>query len=234
MDATLQEVCIFPASGSVLALLCVSRSGLADAVGESPYNGWASIKVDARCRFPALHAADGKVRNRNRQIHVRFPRLVPLLLMAVAGVAVLAGGWQTGKRKHDPVMTPQVAARIAPVGGVYAGASGEAARAAAVAAAAERDEVEAVAAANVDATANGQSVYAALCSACHTRGVAGAPTLDKAAWEARITQGRETLYRHAIEGYSGGRGFMPPKGGNLGLSDEEVRASVDWMLDNLH
>ncbi|RBE57122.1 cytochrome c5 family protein, partial [Xanthomonas oryzae pv. oryzae] len=44
----------------------------------------------------------------------------------------------------------------------------------------------------------------------------------------------DTLYKHAIEGYAGpDGGIMPPKGGNPGLTEEQVRATVDWMLGNL-
>ncbi|TWG85939.1 hypothetical protein L599_000900000530 [Luteimonas sp. J16] len=64
-------------------------------------------------------------------------------------------------------------------------------------------------------------------------GAGGAPTLAAGQWSARIAQGAETLYRHAIEGYTGSAGVMPPKGGNPALTEEQVRASVDWMLDNL-
>ena len=39
--------------------------------------------------------------------------------------------------------------------------------------------------------------------------------------------------KHATVGYQGENGVMPARGGNLSLSDEQVRASVQWMLDNL-
>ena len=53
---------------------------------------------------------------------------------------------------------------------------------------------------------------------------------DAAAWAPRIAQGLDTLRQHAIEGYSGTMGYMPPKGGRLDLSDEEIYASIDYML----
>ena len=57
-----------------------------------------------------------------------------------------------------------------------------------------------------------------------------APKLgDKTDWAPRIAQGNETLYKHAIEGYQGAKGMMPPKGGNSTLSDADVKASVDYM-----
>ena len=53
---------------------------------------------------------------------------------------------------------------------------------------------------------------------------------DGAAWEARIAQGADVLYTHAIEGFTGDAGFMPAKGARMDLSDDEVRAAVDYMV----
>jgi len=79
--------------------------------------------------------------------------------------------------------------------------------------------------------ASGESVYQGSCAACHASGVAGAPVLgDEAAWSERLAKGNETLYKHAIEGFQGDAGMMPPKGGNTSLSDEAVKAAVDHMV----
>ena len=56
---------------------------------------------------------------------------------------------------------------------------------------------------------------------------------ETAAWESRIAQGNEVLSDHAINGYAGSVGFMPPKGGNAALSETEVRAAVTFMLDEV-
>ena len=58
-------------------------------------------------------------------------------------------------------------------------------------------------------------------------------SLKKAAWGARIAQGVETLHSHAIAGYTGPAGVMPARGGNPALSDDQVKATVDWMLTQL-
>ncbi len=77
----------------------------------------------------------------------------------------------------------------------------------------------------------GESVYKKTCALCHAAGVAGAPKPgDKAEWVARIAQGDETLYKHAIEGFTGEKGMMPPRGGGSSLSDDEVKAAVDYMV----
>ncbi|HSH43446.1 MAG TPA: c-type cytochrome, partial [Arenicellales bacterium] len=82
------------------------------------------------------------------------------------------------------------------------------------------------------AGAAGEEVYQSSCIACHASGVAGAPKLgDTADWAPRIEQGNDTLYMHAIQGFQGEKGVMPPKGGNMGLSDAEVQAAVDYMVE---
>lgn len=78
---------------------------------------------------------------------------------------------------------------------------------------------------------DGPGVYEQVCGACHLNGIGGAPRSDdRAAWAPRIAQGRETLYKHAIEGYTGKNGVMPAKGGRTDLSDELVKAAVDYMV----
>lgn len=83
-----------------------------------------------------------------------------------------------------------------------------------------------------EALALGREVWLANCETCHAYGVAGAPLAnDTAQWQARRQQGLSTLYQHAIEGFFGPRGtMMPPRGANDALTDEEVRAAVDYML----
>ena len=89
---------------------------------------------------------------------------------------------------------------------------------------------------SIIATANaaddkGKQVYDTTCMACHAAGVAGAPKFgDKAAWKARVAQGKPKLYDHALKGFQGKVGVMPPKGGNTALPDADVKAAVDYMV----
>jgi cytochrome c5 len=77
----------------------------------------------------------------------------------------------------------------------------------------------------------GKSLFGTTCVACHGTGVAGAPKVgDKAAWSPRIAQGKDTLYKHALGGFTGKSGMMPAKGGNAGASDDGVKAAVDYMV----
>lgn len=78
----------------------------------------------------------------------------------------------------------------------------------------------------------GKSVFGKTCSMCHAAGVAGAPKPgDKADWGPRIAQGKDVLYKHAMEGFTGSKGMMPARGGNQALTDDEVKAAVDYMAD---
>lgn len=77
----------------------------------------------------------------------------------------------------------------------------------------------------------GKGVYNKTCALCHGAGVAGAPRPgDKADWAPRIAQGMPMLYQHAIEGFSGSKGMMPARGGGGMLTDEQVKAAVDFMV----
>jgi cytochrome c5 len=78
----------------------------------------------------------------------------------------------------------------------------------------------------------GQQVYAQICKTCHETGLAGAPKAgDKAAWQPRIAQGEQTLVQHAIQGFQGKTGVMPPKGGDANLTDEEVHRAVVYLAN---
>ncbi len=73
----------------------------------------------------------------------------------------------------------------------------------------------------------GKTVYATACFACHDTGAAGAPKKgDKAAWAPRIAQGMETLFASSING----KGAMPPKGGQVQLPDDDIKAAVSYMV----
>ncbi|WP_027996740.1 c-type cytochrome [Simplicispira psychrophila] len=80
--------------------------------------------------------------------------------------------------------------------------------------------------------AKGKSVYNKTCALCHGSGVAGAPKVgDKADWGPRVAQGKDTLYKHATEGFTGAKGMMPARGGSTTLTDDDVKAAVDFMAD---
>src|SRR5487761_2533221 len=78
----------------------------------------------------------------------------------------------------------------------------------------------------------GGQVFAQVCKTCHETGLAGAPKAgDKAAWGPRIAQGEKVLLQHALAGFQGKAGVMPPKGGNPDLTDDEVHRAVVYMAN---
>lgn len=107
----------------------------------------------------------------------------------------------------------------------------------------EREEAEAAVATAATGTAaaagdaqgsDGASIYSGVCVSCHGSGIPGIPQVgDAAAWGERVAKGKDALYANAINGYTGSSGMpMPAKGGNPALSDAEVQAAVDYMVEN--
>ncbi|HEX9180769.1 MAG TPA: c-type cytochrome, partial [Burkholderiales bacterium] len=91
----------------------------------------------------------------------------------------------------------------------------------------EKAAAPAPAPAAAPAADKGKKTYETSCAACHATGAAGAPKFgDKAAWGPRIATGKPALYSSALKG----KGAMPPKGGNAGLADDDVKAAVDYMV----
>lgn len=86
------------------------------------------------------------------------------------------------------------------------------------------------AAAPAVAAVDGEGVYKKACITCHGTGLAGAPKLgDAADWAPRIAQGEALLFEHATKGFTGKKGMMPPKGGFMTLTDDEIRAAIGYM-----
>lgn len=146
------------------------------------------------------------------------------LMLLALGIYFLSRGIgvknQQAHVQADPVMQAAVNERIAPVAKLAV--SGEDNSALAVA---KPQATEA------QADLSGDQVFNMACVACHGAGVAGAPKYgDKAAWAPRIAKGIDTLHKHAIEGFQGTSGFMPPKGGRVDLSDKTIMNGVDYMV----
>jgi cytochrome c5 len=119
----------------------------------------------------------------------------------------------------DPVLQGEIAARITPVAKVAVAGQDNSALATAAP----------VTVAAVDL--GGEEVYNQACVACHGAGVAGAPKFgDAGAWASRVAQGNDTLYKHALEGFQGKGGYMPPKGGRADLSDQSIMNAVDYLV----
>ncbi len=76
---------------------------------------------------------------------------------------------------------------------------------------------------------SGKDIYDSKCANCHGTGVMGAPKLGQAAdWSGRIAKGEESLFSNAINGFNS----MPPKGTCADCSDDELKDTVKYMVEN--
>lgn len=79
-----------------------------------------------------------------------------------------------------------------------------------------------------DVPRSGMEVYNSYCFACHTTGASQAPILgDRSVWRARIGKGADALYESTLNGLN----LMPARGTCINCSDDELQATVDYMLE---
>jgi len=169
-----------------------------------------------------------------------FMLVLGILVLVSVGIYVLASAMaartQEAQIKRDPAFQQRIEERIKPVVQVaIAGQDNTGLRDPGGAAPAPAPAgTESTSAAPSTADLDGEGVYQQACTACHGAGIAGAPkTGDADAWGPRLDKGMDTLVTHAIEGFQGDAGYMPPRGGNSSLSDEQVRDAVQYMADQV-
>ena len=74
-----------------------------------------------------------------------------------------------------------------------------------------------------------EKLYEANCALCHATDTMGAPPVgDHDAWAAVVAQGMDTVNSNAINGM----GAMPAKGGNMDLTDDQVKDIVKFMVES--
>jgi len=160
-----------------------------------------------------------------------FFNVFSIVLGLLVGFAILVfalaryiGQTQNASVQNEPLLQQSVAGRVAsPARVAVAGQDNSALTIAPVTAT--------TTAAVAVVLENGEQVYEAACKACHALGLAGAPKAgDAAAWRPRIAQGKNTLYQHAVQGFTGKTGTMPPKGGRTDLSDDLIHQAVDHLI----
>jgi cytochrome c5 len=151
--------------------------------------------------------------------------LVTITIVLFALARVVASHTQEANVLTEPGYTRSVAARIGdPTREAVAGQDNSALAI----------KVETPAGAGSAAPAmpkTGTELFEQTCSVCHGQGIAGAPKAgDKAAWAPRLAEGKAMLYQHALQGFQGKTGVMPPKGGRTDLPDDLVKQAVDHMM----
>jgi cytochrome c5 len=110
--------------------------------------------------------------------------------------------------------------RIKPVADVYTGEDGPAAI---EEAAAEATPAQAAA---FDGSLDAEMIYNSVCAVCHATGVAAAPKPGSADMARRAEKGLDALMQTALDGLNA----MPARGGRPDLSDEQVKAVVEFMI----
>ena len=163
--------------------------------------------------------------SRDKKFFDTYSLVIGGLLVAAVGILVVAistsgPSLDTDLQDADEYQAA-VAARIRPLGQVYL--PGDELQAPTVETAVEPEPVV--------TAMSGPQVYNTACLACHGAGIGGAPILgDADTWGPRIAQGITILKNHAINGFTGSMGYMPPKGGRIDLSDREIHSAVDYMV----
>lgn len=146
--------------------------------------------------------------------------IAAFIVLTIVLIFVARGMQPEAEENGESNKTVLAKERIAPVGAVRSGEAGAAALAEAQAAAAEAAVPEEV-------VVDGPTVYGSLCNACHDSGISGAPIKGSELMAARLEEkGMDGLVSNAINGLN----VMPPRGGNPALTDEQIRAAVEFMV----
>ena len=127
-------------------------------------------------------------------------------IVPIIGILLIVHVVVTNSNRDPAGLKPEVIAqRIQPVGQVEFGAGGGAAA----------------------GSRTGEQIVKATCATCHPAGVANAPKPgDKAAWAPRMKLGMDAMVQSVVKG----KGAMPPKAGNAALTEDEIKAAVDYLV----
>ena len=144
-----------------------------------------------------------------------------VLIVFTFGIVFLARdlGFQD-EEGSNPSRNAIASERIKPVADVYTGEEGAAAIEEAAATAAPEQAVA------FNGSVDGEMIYSSVCSACHATGVANAPKPGSAEMSQRAEKGVDAVIKTAIDGLNA----MPARGGRPDLSDEQIKAVVEFML----
>lgn len=179
------------------------------------------------------------VLKRDQQFFDAFMMIVGIFVGIIAGVLLLGDLVGDGESAEADGAHSMIEERIQPLGQVAV--TGDPALAsipapiavAQMPAVAAQPATVAPAGAAAPSATPGSAIYEQACALCHVPpGLAGAPAFgDAASWAPRLAQGPDVLAEHVINGYQGSTGIMPPKGGRVDLSDDDVLAAMQHMLD---
>lgn len=147
-----------------------------------------------------------------------FAMVVVALTVFTFAIAYLAGIAGHKDPKYNPAREVLTEQNIMPVAGVYTGDAGAAAMQEVVA--------EPAQAAAFDGSLDAEMIYNNVCSACHATALLGAPQPGSAEIAQRAEQGADAMLQNALNGLNA----MPARGGRPDLSDEQMQAVIEFML----
>jgi len=149
-----------------------------------------------------------------------FSMVVAALVVVAFIFAFIANAFKTPvDDSQNAARIQKIEERIKPVAGAYTDAS-------AVAAAEQQAPVQAEQpVAPFDGSTDGELIFNNVCSACHTTGAAGAPKPGSPEMATRSEKGPEALFQSATQGLNA----MPPRGGRPDLTDEQIKAAIEFM-----
>lgn len=147
--------------------------------------------------------------------------LIVISLMVLTFIIVFLSLTLGFKEDEDiPSRIAITAERIKPVAGVYLGEEGIAAIQAAALASTPTPTVA------FDGSLDGEMIYNSVCLVCHETDALGAPQPGSAELAQRAENGMDALLQNALNGLN----TMPARGGRPDLSDEQVKAVIEFML----
>jgi cytochrome c5 len=150
---------------------------------------------------------------------------IVMVILIVVTIAIIFLARDTGYKDHEGDNQSRATSaieRIKPIGSVYTGEEGAAAIQEAVAVAAPATGQAPAAVADID----GEKLYASTCAACHSTGAAGAPKPGSPEMAQRAEKGMDAMMQTALNGLNA----MPARGGRPDLSDAQIQAIVEFML----
>ncbi len=135
-------------------------------------------------------------------------------ILAVLSVVLVGSAW--AEVRVPPGTDDTVRERMTPFGKVCKAGEACAQKAAATAGGAAR---------------SGKAIYDSSCFICHAAGIGGAPKFQNAEdWAPRIAKGLDAVWESTLNGLNA----MPARGTCMDCSDDELRAGMDYMLDDVN
>ncbi len=146
--------------------------------------------------------------------------VIGILVIFAIFIAFVARDIGFKEEQSGPSSAALTGERIKPVAAVYTGEAGAAAIEQAAAIVSEEPAIA------FDGSLDAEMIYNSVCGVCHATGAAGAPIPGTDGMAERTAKGMEVLMQSAVNGLNA----MPARGGRADLSDEQVQAVVEFMM----